>query len=279
MKRIFLACLLMSAVAAAQTVTVSSSSFTDSGGHPVNGVITFQPALVNGVAASYQKGGGGVVVAKSVTAQIVNGAFSLTLPDTTLTNPANICFVVKAAIPFTEVPLLGPGYNCVQPHGTATSGGDWCQAGTCNFDLYVPNIPALPIVETNSSIPNISSLGNSDVTGQTLSQGSVNLVGIVPESGKYRISYYALQHALCTTGFNSVLFTFSWTDENAARTVQSVSLTLGTVQSPSFSSIQGDFLIYAVASSTITYSSTVTGSCATGGPSSYNAHITVGAVQ
>ncbi len=269
----------MSAVAAAQTVTVSSSSFTDSGGHPVNGVITFQPALVNGVAASYQKGGGGVVVAKSVTAQIVNGAFSLTLPDTTLTNPANICFVVKAAIPFTEVPLLGPGYNCVQPHGTALSGGDWCQAGTCNFDLYVPNIPALPVIVTNSSGPNIGSLGNSEVTGQTVSQGSVNLVGTVPQNGKYLISYYASQHALCSAGFNSVFFSFSWTDSSGARTVQSVGLTLGNVQSSSSGSIQGDFQIYALSSSAITYSSTLTGSCATGGPSSYDAHITVNAVQ
>lgn len=123
------------------------------------------------------------------------------------------------------------------------------------------------------------SIGDSDVTNQTASQGTVNLVGSVPATGKYRVSYYATQHTLCASGSASVLFTFGFVDPNSTRSVRSVSLTLGASQSPLLGIIEGVIPVYSVALTAITYTSTVTGSCATGGPASYDAHISVEAVQ
>jgi hypothetical protein len=107
----------------------------------------------------------------------------------------------------------------------------------------------------------------------------VNLLGTVPAAGKYRISYYANQNALCSSGSISVLFTFTWTDASHVRGANSIALTIGVSQSTTAGSIQGVIPIYAAISTAITYTSTVTGSCATGGPASYDAHISVEAVQ
>jgi len=122
------------------------------------------------------------------------------------------------------------------------------------------------------------SIGDSDVTNQSASQGTTNLVAAVSSTGKYRISYYVAQNALCTTGARSVLLTFYWNDGLSNRIANSITLTLGQSQQL-FGSVQGVIPIYASVSSGITYTSTVSGSCVTGGPSSYDAHIAVESIQ
>jgi hypothetical protein len=126
----------------AQTVTVTASNLQD-GASPANGTIYWKPAVQGGVSASYRKPGGGIATVTPVSAAVSNGAFSLTLPDTTLTTPQNICFSVS--LNTSNGSVLGAGYSCVQPHGTAVGSNDWCQAGVCNFDNYTPSLPVQPI--------------------------------------------------------------------------------------------------------------------------------------
>jgi hypothetical protein len=141
------------ATAQSSTVTVFATNFTDSSGNRVNGTITFQPAMSTGKPASYQKPGGGVAVIKPVSASVVNGAFSLTLPDTTRTNPQNMCFAVGASELYTKTSLLGEGYSCVQPHYTSQQSGDWCDSGQCDFDNYIPGLDPQLQVEVGPTGP------------------------------------------------------------------------------------------------------------------------------
>ena len=104
--------------AGAQTVTVTSSQLADSTSVPANGALYFQPTDGLGHAIAYRKGGGGTTTNASVLKSVTNGAFTITLPDTTLTAPANICF--SATLQTKSGAGLGPGYSCLQPHYTAT---------------------------------------------------------------------------------------------------------------------------------------------------------------
>jgi hypothetical protein len=166
----FLFVTLLPSNSAAQTVTVSASNLQD-GGAPANGKIYFQPSLLSGTPASYRRPGGGIATVVPVSATVTNGAYSMTLPDTTLTLPENICFSVKLITANGSV--LGPGYSCVQPHGTSTGDGDWCAAGTCNFDNYAPNLPALPQVGAGPAGPT----GPQGPTGATGPQGPTGPTG------------------------------------------------------------------------------------------------------
>ena len=124
-----------------------------------------------------------------------------------------------------------------------------------------------------------NSVGSSDLTSQTSSQTTVTLVASTIASGKFRISYYADQNALCDSGQTSVFFSFQWTDASHSRTASTVVLVLPSTQSANLGSIQGVIPIYAAMSTAITYTSTVTGSCSAGGPSSYDVHISVESIQ
>ncbi|MGO8759321.1 MAG: hypothetical protein ACLQG3_14475 [Terracidiphilus sp.] len=296
--------LLTATISGAQTTeTLVASHLTDSLRVALNGYVTLQPTLTSGAPTWYRMPGGGVVSNAAVKILVVDGALSAVLPDVTLTEPENICF----AMSYNGVAPVA-GYQCIQPHATATNGSDWCQAGVCNLDNYTPNLAPQATMSTVLTIngapgnwvfsgnvtcnsatrtcvvnngSGTASVGDSDVTGQTTSQSTVNIVGTVPftETQRFRISYYANQNAMCTTGMESVRFSFGWTDAVANRSVSSVALTLGSVQLAGTGSIQGTITIYATASTAITYISTVTGSCATGGPASYDAHIAVESIQ
>ena len=66
-------------------------------------------------------------------------AFTLQLPDTSLTVPVNVCFAVTVKNQF-GASVLGSGYSCVQPSSSAY----WCGASTCDFDSYNPGTAGLP---------------------------------------------------------------------------------------------------------------------------------------
>jgi len=277
------------ACAAAQTQRVYSVHLADSAGNPLTGTLEFTPTLSSGASTWYRMPGGGTATNAPILAQAAAGAFSVVLPDTTLTSPANICFAMS---------MYGgkaiPGYQCLQPHVTPANGSDWCQSGGCDLDNYAPNLapPAATIGYVQSvngcagvctvaatAGTEVPTVGDSDVTAQTASQSTVNVVSTVPATGKYRISYYANQHATCGSGTVTVLFTFSWVDPISARAAPSIALTIGPTQAPITGSIQGAIPIYVLAATAVTYTSTVTGSCATGGPASYDAHIAVEEMQ
>jgi len=115
----------------------------------------------------------------------------------------------------------------------------------------------------------------SNVTAQSSSQTSVTLAS--PGAGQYMLNYYADQNGTCTTGANSVSFTFNWTDGGNARAITAGSLTLGSTQSASAGYLSGLLPIYA-ASGPVTYTSTVSGSCSSG-TSSYDMHVALMRLQ
>jgi hypothetical protein len=159
----------------AQTVTVSATALQDSAGNLVSGTITFQPSLLNDHPASYRAPGGGQVILQPVSATVTLGAFSIELPDTTLTNPANICFT--ASLSTAKGSGLGPGYSCVQPHYAATGSTDWCQAGVCDFDDYTPSLPTTALAQTYGS-PDLLSYWNVQVAASIAAGNTVTVVSL-----------------------------------------------------------------------------------------------------
>jgi hypothetical protein len=115
----------------------------------------------------------------------------------------------------------------------------------------------------------------SNVTARSSSQTSVTLAA--PGPGQYTLNYYADQNGTCTTGANSVSFTFNWTDGTNARAIATGSLTLGATQSAVTGYLAGLMPIY-VGSGSVTYTSTVLGSCTTG-TSSYDIHAALARLQ
>lgn len=137
--------LLASLGAMAQsTVTVHASKF--GGTVPYTGYIYFQPHLANGQAASFKLSGGGQEQPTAKPVYVVGGTFSATLPATDNGNPQNIQYSIQTRNAAGVYVPWAAGYTTLQPHYTATGIDDWCQAGDCNLDNYVPALGALAVV-------------------------------------------------------------------------------------------------------------------------------------
>ena len=173
MKRLAIFAMLgLGSLLTAQTVPVVSSHFTNSAGSPLSGYVYFQPVnCLGGYPMAYRMPGGGTVMPDPVQVTVTAGAMSVTLPDTTLTYPANICFAMS--YPGGNLPV---GYGLLQPHGTAYNAGDWCQVVNgsiqCNLDNYTPGNQPLPTTNAVQAInytggmltftgPGISQTGNT----------------------------------------------------------------------------------------------------------------------
>lgn len=205
------------------TVVLMASKLSDSSGNPATGTISFQPTA-NGVPIAFRKGSGGQADTLAVTTTVTNGAFSLPIADTTLTNPANVCFAAKFA--GYNGAILGNGFSCLQPHAIATGAGDWCQAGVCNLDNYIPNLPNLaPVV---------------GVTTINLTSGAITFTG--PGFTQSGTSFYFNGGAVPTAGI-AVSDGLTWQDSlplddvqlpgdlTVAGALQSNSLSTGTITS------------------------------------------------
>ena len=165
--------LLAGAPALAQTVTLSASSTYD-GNSLANGIIHLAPVLSTGQSASYQRPGGGTASVTPMSATVTNGAFSLTVPDTYLTTPQNLCF--KATLTTQNGSVLGAGYNCLQP-GTNPTQTHWCttvsNVTTCNFDKFTPLLSPQPTTSYVQSVNGCT--GVCTVSGS--GTGNVNNTG------------------------------------------------------------------------------------------------------
>ena len=107
-------------------------------------------------------------------------------------------------------------------------------------------------------------LGVSDVTAQSASQTTVNLIASTGAAGHYMVRIYVDQNGLCTTGTGSVYATVSWTDATHAHTAQTVPLTLAnTAVSTTAGFIDAAIPLWSATASAITYTTTYTG-CTTG---------------
>lgn len=151
--------LLTSSLWAQNFVTVTASHIGNGGsGLLPSGVITFQATSTAQQPISYQVGGGGQQILLPTTCSVTNGAIigSCLVANVILTQPQNFCFNVTVKNSSGQVVLGGrnSGYQCVQ---TATN-NDWCTAGTCNLDTYVPNLPSTVLI-INLPPPQLGSLG------------------------------------------------------------------------------------------------------------------------
>lgn len=205
----------------------------------------------------------GVVVATSGTWTLPDGTSftaSTTLPLVQLNTAANINTAGGGSGTVNNCSTVGAiAYYAAT--GTAVS----CPTGTTiNSAGLLLTYDGLTLV--NLGVP--ADLGTSDITAQSTSQSAVTLLS-GPTAGHYFVKYYADLNTPCTTGANSVSFTFNWTDASNARTLSTGSLSLGSAQSTS-SYLEG-WLDVWVGSGNVTYTSTVAGSCATGS-SSYDVH-------
>lgn len=117
-------------------------------------------------------------------------------------------------------------------------------------------------------------LGVSDVTAQSASQSTVNLLASTPAAGHYLVRLYLDQNALCTTGTGAVYATVSWTDATHAHTAQTIPLTLANTSISSGSGyIDAAIPLWSATASAITYSTTYT--ACTSGTGTYDLHAEV----
>jgi hypothetical protein len=124
-------------MAATGYTTVSAANLTDASGAIIKrALIRFAPTLTSGQPTAFCVNRAGQASKKPIDTQVLNGAFSVDLADTTLTSPVNICYCVSVlAGEKNELILGGPGsgYDKFQPTGSAVS-----------FDTFQPQLTSLP---------------------------------------------------------------------------------------------------------------------------------------
>src|SRR5579875_4150363 len=145
-------------------ITVTGSNIQNSSGVSLSaGTIAFAPVDSNGAPVSFRAGDSthGQVTQVPVSTPVVNGGFSILLPDVYLTNPQNVAFAVTVSDaqgnPILGNPQFGPtGYGFFQPSSDTTApssgnprGGPGYglydpTSGSINFDLFNPAYPAFP---------------------------------------------------------------------------------------------------------------------------------------
>ena len=111
----------------------------------------------------------------------------------------------------------------------------------------------------------------SDVTSQTASQTSVNLITSTAAAGHYTVHFYMDQNATCSTpGSGNVYATVSWTDATHAHTAATVPLTFGSSVSTTTGYVEAAIPLWSATASAISYTTTYT-ACGTG-TASYDLH-------
>ena len=174
-------------------VTLAGVAVHDSTGALLqSGTITFSPVNNSGSPISFKANGLGQTIDTPVSTLVTTGAFSIVLADTSLTSPQNVCYAVQITNNSNGKQLLGPGYTCVQPSGSgAAVANGFCTApaggfgGSCNFDLYTPQSPAISIVQIGPQGPQGPQgvAGPTGATGATGAQGPAGPQGPQGETG------------------------------------------------------------------------------------------------
>lgn len=180
--------LLAASLAGAQnylTVTGSNTRGYGSALLPAGGLV-FTATDSHGSPISYQAGGGGQAVRYPITCPIVNGVVSAgcQVANVSVSNPANFCYAVQIVDSGNKIVLGGPqsGYQCVQPQ----TSNSWCQAGSCDFDQLVPNIPtALTMLLPTPTPLSIGGVYAATCTAGLVSNGTLTtgLPSCVPGGG------------------------------------------------------------------------------------------------
>lgn len=129
-------------------IPVSAAKLFDSTGVIItNAQLCGQLIANSATGISVELSGGGHTTSAPVCTQVINGAFSINLPDVSTTQPQNACISITVVDNLTGTQLLGPGYSCVQPTSTVSN---WCTGTVCKFDLYPPYLPNLSLIPVGS---------------------------------------------------------------------------------------------------------------------------------
>jgi hypothetical protein len=208
-----------------------------------------------------------------LTTATASAVDQVTVTNSATANPATVSIYATGSDNNVSLNLGGKGTGVTQfgNFGNTTNGLQLASNGTFNRYLNVPLAggPGLAVVD-----------GVSNVTNQTASQTTVNLLasGSVAAGG-YRINYYADEKTACSTvSAGGVTFTFGWTDGTLARTFTTSSLNADT-SDVAADYIQGSVDIQSAVSVAITYISTYTATCSTGGPFAYDFHASLERTQ
>ena len=165
--------------------------------------------------------------------------------------------------------------------GTTTVGAEVVGTGTAHVLAYNTNhimasggYPSTFAGLTTAGLGNSVVLGVSDVTAQSASQTTVNLIASTGAAGHYLVRIYIDQNALCTTGTGSVYATVSWTDATHAHTALTIPLTLAnTTISSTNGFVDAAIPFWSATSSAISYTTTYT--ACTSGTGTYDLHAEV----
>jgi hypothetical protein len=167
------------------------------------------------------------------------------------------------------------GVGVSTPGETAVSTGAQHVVGyNANIIWAAGGYPSTADGQSTAGIGYPTVLGVSDVTSQSASQSSVNLLASTPAAGHYLVRLYVDQNALCTTGTGSVYATVGWTDATHAHTAQTIPLTLANTSiSAAAGYVDAAIPLWSAAASAITYTTTY-GAC-TSGTGTYDLHAEV----
>jgi hypothetical protein len=165
--------------------------------------------------------------------------------------------------------------------GTTTAGAEVVATATAHVLAYNTNqvmaaggYPSFFAGLTTAGLGNPVVLGVSDVTSQSSSQTSVNLIASTGAAGHYLVRLYLDQNALCTTGTGAVYATVGWTDATHAHTALTIPLTLAnTAISSAAGFIDAAIPLWSASASAITYTTTYT--ACTSGTGTYDLHAEV----
>ncbi len=120
-------------------MTVSSTAIEDLSGttNLAAGQACFLATDNQGNPISFEGGSGGQIMRRAKCVTVTNGAFSVALPNTSVTNPVNPCLALTVTDTSNGQTVLDKGYECLQPSPSAY----WCSptAGTCDLDNFTPN--------------------------------------------------------------------------------------------------------------------------------------------
>jgi hypothetical protein len=135
----------------------------------------------------------------------------------------------------------------------------------------VPATPGAPVWDLRNSNNILGSNVVGNVNGNFgfaifNAAAAVNLAPATAAAGLYRISLYSVITTLFVTG-TAIVFTFGWTDAQAAKTLAftGAALTTGTYTPPISSTIANSFLFQSSGTAAITYTPSATGTAMSAG--------------
>jgi hypothetical protein len=205
-----------------------------------------------------------------INPQTANGTSTITAVNTSgplggggstgsLTLTCTTCVTSASSLPSTDL---------------LTGGGSQAAVANTNDQVAAGGIFTLYDNLTTAGLGFATVLGVSDVTAQSASQTTVNILASTPAAGHYLVRLYVDQNALCTTGTGSVYATVSWTDATHAHTALTVPLTLANTAISSASGfVDAAIPLWSATASAISYTTTYT-ACATG-TGTYDLHAEV----